>query len=125
MERDLLDELKTKGVHPVQMLSLEEAHDLPHLPGGPWDSPSAIRTRRERYALAILGGVILIAPMILMVLVHTTPASLVTVAVCTMIFAVAASYFSPTKLPLELLSVTAAYAAVLVVFVGGTAGSVP
>lgn len=124
-ERDLLEDLKAKGIHPNQMVSVEEARVLPHLPGGPWDSPSALRTRRERYVLAILGGLILTVPMILMVLARRTPVSLITVSVCTMLFAVATAYFSPTKLPLELLSATAAYAAVLVVFVGGTTGSGP
>ena len=123
MERDLLEDLKAKGIHPNQMVSVEEARVLPHLPGGPWDSPSALRTRRERYALAILGGLILTVPMILMVLTRKTPVSLITVSVCTMLFAVATAYFSPTMLPLELLSATAAYTAVLVVFVGGTTGS--
>lgn len=121
-ERDLLEDLKAKGIHPNQMVSVEEARVLPHLPGGPWDS---LRTRRERYVLAILGGLILTVPMILMVLARRTPVSMITVSVCTMLFAVVTAYFSPTKLPLELLSATAAYAAVLVVFVGGTTGSGP
>jgi hypothetical protein len=112
--------LKSNGLQPDQMVSYPEDHLMPELPGGPWDYPSASRTRKERYALAILGGIILNAPLILMVLVPGTVTSLVTVPVCTMIFAVAAAYFSPTKLPLELLAATAAYATVLVVFVSGT-----
>jgi hypothetical protein len=123
MERDLLEDLKAKGINPNQIIPPEESRVLPHLPGGPWDFHSALRTRRERYILAGLGGLILTVPMILMVLARKTPVSLIIVSVCTMLFAVATAYFSPTKLPLELLSATAAYTAVLVVFVGGTTGS--
>lgn len=125
MERDLFSHLKSMGIQPERVRSIPPAEDslMPDLPGGPWDYPSATRTRRQRYALAILGGVILNAPMILMVLIPSTAVSLATVGVCTIIFAVASSYFSPTKLPVDLLTATAAYAAVLVVFVGGTAGS--
>ncbi|KAJ9158123.1 Ribonuclease H [Coniochaeta hoffmannii] len=103
MERDLFDYLKSNGLQPDQMVLDHEDRLLPELPGGPWDYPSASRTRKERYVLAILGGVIINAPMILMVLVP--------------------AYYSPTKLPLELLAATAAYAAVLVVFVSGTSSS--
>ncbi len=120
MERDLFDYLKSNGLQPEQEVPYHENHLMPELPGGPWDYPSARRTRNERYVLAVLGGIILVAPMILMVLVPGVVASLVVVTVCTMIFAVATAYFSPTKLPLELLAATAAYAAVLVVFVSGT-----
>jgi len=123
MERDLFDYLKSNGLQPDQMVLDHEDRLLPELPGGPWDYPSASRTRKERYVLAILGGVIINAPMILMVLVPGIVTSLVTVPVCTMIFAVATAYYSPTKLPLELLAATAAYAAVLVVFVSGTSSS--
>lgn len=123
MERELLGHLKALGVQPSRMAQPGEDDDertMPVLPGGPWDYPSASRTRRRRYALAILGGLILNVPMVLMVMVPTREVSLSTVGVCTVIFAVAAAYFSPTKLPIDLLAATAAYAAVLVVFVGGT-----
>ena len=119
MERQLLSYLKSSGIVPEQGVPHKQNHLLPELPGGPWDFPSAAKTKRERYSLAVLGGVILNAPMILMVLVPTIAVNLVTAGVCTMTFAVAAAYFSPTKLPLELLAATATYAAVLVVFVGG------
>ena len=123
MEQDLLKDLKTRGIQPVQMHTAEEDRILPQLPGGPWDFPFAKRIRRERYAVAVLGSFILTLPMILMVLVPTTTTSLLTVGICTTLFAVAIAYFVPTKLPVELLGVTAAYAAVLVVFVGGTTGT--
>lgn len=120
MERDLFDYLKSNGLQPDQEVPYHEDSLMPELPGGPWDYPSARRTKKERYALAILGGIILIASMVLMILVPGIVTSLVAVPVCTMIFALATAYFSPTKLPLELLAATAAYTAVLVVFVSGT-----
>ncbi|KXX82087.1 Ribonuclease H [Madurella mycetomatis] len=71
MERDLFNHLKSIGIQPERVRSIPSVEDslMPDLPGGPWDYPSATRTRRQRYALAILGGVILNAPMILMVLI--------------------------------------------------------
>ncbi|KAK1754469.1 hypothetical protein QBC47DRAFT_383989 [Echria macrotheca] len=124
MERELLTYLKTiDGIRPEDGVPPGENHLHPDLPGGPWDFPYASRTKRQRYVLAVLGGVILNAPMVLMALVPNVAVNLVTAGVCTMVFAVAAAYFSPTKLPLELLAATATYAAVLVVFVGGVTTS--
>jgi hypothetical protein len=120
LERELLDSLKARGVGPIPMSLPDDSNKGPELPCGPWDSVSSDRMRVERYALAVTGVVILTVPMIIMVLVGNTHASLAVVSVFTIVFAVGLSYFSPTKLPIELLSATAAYAAVLVVFVGGT-----
>jgi len=124
MEGELLAYLRsTKGVQPERWVPPEEDRWMPDLPGGPWDFPSMTKMRRERYVLAVVGGLILTAPMVLMVLVPRVDVSLITAVVCTMAFAVAAAYFSPTKLPIELLAATATYAAVLVVFVGAVTGS--
>lgn len=120
MEGVLLKSLKAKGIRPDPLVPPEEDRHLPTFPGGPWDLPSSLELQRQRYTGAILGGLILTVPMILMVLLRSTTANLVIASVSTMIFALGATYLSPTKLPVELLSVTAAYAAVLVVFVGGT-----
>ncbi|KAK3393404.1 hypothetical protein B0H63DRAFT_458145 [Podospora didyma] len=119
MERQLLSHLSGHGILPERGVAPAENDLMPDMPGGPWDYPSSARRRRERYALATVGGVILVAPMVFMVLVPTKAANLATTAVCTMVFAVAVAYFSPSKLPIELLAATATYAAVLVVFVGG------
>lgn len=118
MEGELLGYFRSRGIHPERWVPPEEDQWMPDLPGGPWDFPSMAKMRRERYVLAVVGGVILTAPMVLMVLMPTVAVSLATAVVCTMAFAVAAAYFSPTKLPIELLAATATYAAVLVVFVG-------
>ncbi|KAL8320649.1 hypothetical protein RB597_007083 [Gaeumannomyces tritici] len=122
LERGLLDTLKARGIDPIPMHHLYKSDDGPEqMPGGPWDFDSRTKTRFLQYSLAITGAVILTVPMITMVLIGRTDASLAIVCVFTILFAVGLSYFSPSRLPIELLSATAAYAAVLVVFVGGAA----
>ena len=123
LETLLLSSLKAKGVHPLPIITVKEDESLPSLPGGPWDMPSAIKATRERYAWAIIGGVVLIVPMVMMVLLQGRTANLIIASVSTVMFAIAAAYSAPSKLPVELMGVTAAYAAVLVVFVGGTTGA--
>lgn len=92
----------------------------PMLPGG---SRSWLRERSAAEALvlrfwaALLGGVALIAPMLLMVLHKDIPTSLSAVSVCTIVFAMCIAAFTD-KGPLDLMQATAAYAAILVVFVG-------
>lgn len=114
--------LAASDIHPEPVIRADEDARLPPLPGGPWDVPAAAKFRRQRYTGVVVGGAVLVVPMILTVLLRSTTANLVIASVSTMIFAVGATYFSPTKLAVELLGVTAAYAAVLVVFVGGAAG---
>jgi hypothetical protein len=70
----------------------------------------------QRLGMACLGGVFLIGPMLLMVLTGSQLASLVTPSVCVFAFGVAMAVFLDK--PFDVLSATAAYAAVLVVFVG-------
>jgi hypothetical protein len=125
LEQALLSSLRAKGIRPDRAIPLDQDAHLPRFPGGPWDMDSALKLRRQRYTGAIVGGVILTVPMILMVLLRSTTANLVIASVSTMIFALGATYLSPTKVPVELLGVTAAYAAVLVVFVGGTTVGAP
>ncbi|KAL8382205.1 hypothetical protein RB595_006133 [Gaeumannomyces hyphopodioides] len=122
LERDLLDTFKERGIDPVPVLRPYSYDDGPEqMPGGPWDFASRTKTRFLQYSLAITGAVILTVPMITMVLIGKTNASLAIVSTFTILFAIGLSYFSPSRLPIELLSATAAYAAVLVVFVGGAA----
>jgi len=128
MEHGLFEYLQAQGVEPEAQMLTDEDRLTPTLPGGPWDYPSSQRNRKERYALTILGSVIIVVPVVIMAYVPGLLASILTVGVCTMFFAVATAYFSPTKPPLELMIATAAYAAVLVVFVGASipeAGQIP
>lgn len=69
--------------------------------------------------MGLLGGLALITPMILMVLHKDTLTSLLTVSVATLVFPFLVAVYSHHR-PLELFGVTAAYAAVLVVFVGSS-----
>jgi hypothetical protein len=64
----------------------------------------------------------LIGPMLLMVLIKGVIVRLVTAGACTVIFAFALAKLS-TRTPFELMTATAAYTAVLVVFVGTSIGS--
>ncbi|ETS74498.1 hypothetical protein PFICI_14364 [Pestalotiopsis fici W106-1] len=72
----------------------------------------------QRMLLAILGGIFLVGPMWLMVLHNTLYTALITTTVCILIFGVLMA-LSLTK-PMDVMASTAAYAAVLVVFVGLT-----
>lgn len=77
------------------------------------------RARSERFGMAIFGGVALIAPMLLMVLHRDRTTALTTTSVSTLLFAVIVANFT-TSQPEAAVGAVAAYAAVLVVFVGAT-----
>jgi len=96
--------------------------EFDELPGGPWDPKTREQTKYARYSMALLGSLILVGPMILMVLIKGVIVRLVTAGTCTIIFAFALAKLS-TRTPFELMSATAAYTAVLVVFVGTSTGS--
>ncbi|KAF2096060.1 hypothetical protein NA57DRAFT_59118 [Rhizodiscina lignyota] len=71
----------------------------------------------RRLALALLGGIAPIIPMMIMSLVSTKACSLATTSVATFLIACLVAIFSEAK-EQEVLAVVAAYSAVLVVFVG-------
>lgn len=76
----------------------------------------ASRGYMQRATVAIGGGLSLVVPMIIMVLRPSFVTSLVTTSVCVIVFSlVIPSFLDGTN---DVLSATAAYAAVLVVFVG-------
>ncbi|KAL5328122.1 hypothetical protein ACEPPN_005830 [Leptodophora sp. 'Broadleaf-Isolate-01'] len=74
----------------------------------------------ERVGMAVIGGAFLIGPMLVMVLVPGQNTSLITASVCVFAFGIVVSWFLEKKF--DVLSATAAYAAVLVVFVGTSTG---
>lgn len=89
------------------------------LPGGPWD----YRHGKEfinfvQRAVGIFGAIIFVGPTILMVLVKGTLCRLLTSSLCTLAFAIGLSFW--TRSAYDLVTATAAYAAVLTVFVGAT-----
>lgn len=71
----------------------------------------------ERLYMAIFGGISLVGPMVLMVLYKHPLTPLLTVSISVFVFALAMAIFSTEK-PGTVLAAVAAYAAVLVVFVG-------
>ena len=102
-----------------------------------WDNPMTTRVgarfqrilRRknvqqlgQRFIMAISGGVALLVPMIVMVLNPSQNKSLITTCVAVSVFAIIIALISKAS-PENVLGITAAYAAVLVVFVGtGSSG---
>ncbi|KAH6632163.1 hypothetical protein F5144DRAFT_602909 [Chaetomium tenue] len=118
------------------LLDSDAAHD-PHLlttkpipVPGPWESASIpiggtrsenrakseLAQLRDRVVMALLGGVFLVGPMWLMMLQRTLYTCLVATTVCVVLFGLVMAWL--LERPMEVLSGTAAYAAVLVVFVG-------
>lgn len=67
--------------------------------------------------MASAGGLILIVPMLIMANLRSQTASLITTCVAMFLFAVGVTFGTQLK-PDQVLGATAAYAAVLVVFVG-------
>jgi hypothetical protein len=120
MESGLMDSLKRKGVNPNAVITHSVDRKRPTLPGEPWDFRSSLRANWERNSMALGGSLILVGPTILMVLVHSTLVRLLTVGISTALFAIANAQISTSRSPFELLSATAAYTAILVVFVGSS-----
>ena len=72
----------------------------------------------ERLAMALFGGVALIGPVLIMTIHPSQTKSLVTVSVATILFALCLAIFANSTAAKDVLAATAAYAAVLVVFLG-------
>lgn len=70
----------------------------------------------ERLSIALIGGAFVIAPMLLMVLHKTQTTALVSTSVAVVLCGIVAAWWLPE--PVHVISTTAAYAAVMVVFVG-------
>jgi hypothetical protein len=117
---DVLEELN--------MQELNEAKDFPYTaplekeyePIGGTRMSTFEKARLEQFVvrlgMATLGGSFLIGPMWLMVLHNTLYTALISTTVCVLIFGVIMAWVQ--KSLMDVLSITAAYAAVLVVFVG-------
>jgi hypothetical protein len=107
-----------------QLRYLQEPYDsdFPQLPG---DSRAHIIRQREleaivkRFGVALAGGMALLIPMLIMVLHKDLLTTLLTVSVAIVIFSVLIAVYSHQTTS-EILTLTAAYAAVLVVFVGAS-----
>jgi uncharacterized membrane protein len=132
------DPFYLKSLKHLERLAMEEAGLLPHLllPKGPLlvardhDSPQLPGTSRTvarkaseseqlwtRFGMASAGGLVLIGPMPIMANLQTKTASLITTCIAMGLFAADITFGTQLK-PDQVLGATAAYAAVLVVFVG-------
>jgi len=70
--------------------------------------------------MAAIGGAFLVGPMLVMVLHRSVLTSLLTASLCVVAFGLTMAIY--LEKPFEVLSGTAAYAAVLMVFVGTSGG---
>jgi VIT1/CCC1 family predicted Fe2+/Mn2+ transporter len=77
----------------------------------------------SRLVMAFLGGFALIIPMLIMTLHHTCLTALLTTSLCVIVVAVFLAVYLENADPKDVMGVVAAYAAVLVVFVGAGSGS--
>jgi hypothetical protein len=76
------------------------------------------RAFKARLIFAISGGAAFIVPVLIMTLHPSTSTSLITLSVATFIFALLMAFFATDADGKDVLAATAAYVAVLVVFVG-------
>lgn len=107
-------------VLPKGLLPTARDHDNPQLPG--LSRTVAHRASESeqlwvRFGMASAGGLVLIVPMLIMANLGTKTANLITTCVAIFLFAVGTTAGTRLK-PDQVLGATAAYAAVLVVFVG-------
>lgn len=110
--------------HPEKRQRVPDDFSDPMLIGG---SRAWSRRKREaemftvRFWFGLVGGLALIGPMLLMVLLraHGIAVSLITASLSTILFALLMAKFSDQS-PVALVGTTAAYAAVMVVFVGSS-----
>jgi hypothetical protein len=72
----------------------------------------------KRFAFAIIGGLIIVVPMLILVVGSATAKTLAVISTSIFLFAVSVAVFSTTE-PGNLLAATAGYAAVLMAFSGG------
>jgi len=122
-ESGLMDKMPSRwrALLPRRQVVPDDA-EAPQLPGharGHWKKTRDLRAVTERLMYGILGGLALVVPMLVMVLHNTVLTALLTVSVATILFAALCAFYAEIR-PMQLVGATAAYAAVLVVFVGTT-----
>ena len=101
---------------------LQPPHDShsPQLPGnsrGRVVQEKESRAFAQRLSVALIGGLALLVPVIIMAVRKTLLKSLLTISVAVLLFSLAIAIFSH-QTSVQVMSVTAAYTAVLAVFVG-------
>jgi hypothetical protein len=105
---------------PKGLLPIARDHNSPQLPG--LSRTVAHRASESeqlwvRFGMASAGGLVLVVPMLIMANLGTKTANLVTTCIAMFLFAAGITFGTRLK-PDQVLGATAAYAAVLVVFVG-------
>ncbi|KFX96501.1 hypothetical protein V490_03316 [Pseudogymnoascus sp. VKM F-3557] len=105
-----------------RLLRIPRDHENPEMIGDARGWTRA-QTRRasliKRFWFGIVGGLSLIAPMLLILLHHDRVTALATASVATVLFATTMAFYNGADAsPLALVGATAAYAAVLIVLVG-------
>ncbi|KAF4625515.1 hypothetical protein G7Y89_g12652 [Cudoniella acicularis] len=111
--RDLL-----KGIQPLLQLGGEDKYPYSDLEGEGREKRAARKVPFDRLWMGVVGGIAVFGPMILMVLERPTRTSLITVSAATMLFTLGLAFNAKTTSGKDVLAAVAAYAAVLVVFVG-------
>jgi VIT1/CCC1 family predicted Fe2+/Mn2+ transporter len=122
LERSILEATKLVPDHvlPAGPLPLPIDHDSPQLRyTGRNEANKATRhnNRVLRFTMAGIGALLLVVPMLIMANIPGKTASLITTCIALLIFSVLIPLLTELG-PNEILATTAAYAAVLVVFVG-------
>jgi len=77
------------------------------------------RMTLKRFAFAIIGGLIIVVPMLILVVGNATAKTLAVISSSIFLFAVSVAFFSTIE-PENLLVATAAYAAVLMALIRGS-----
>lgn len=125
VDRFITDSVIRQTVGDPENLTLLEEQEQELLPSQPWDEGRPIGDTRDKTSLqelldrsfmGVVGAAMLLGPMWIMVLVKGHYTGLITTTVCVAAFGLVAVFW--LERPTDVLSVTAAYAAVLVVFVG-------
>jgi hypothetical protein len=130
----LLADAGLLSVRDLRRASLAAAPDLLKLPKnwgfrGTFFEDEKLRRKRKseafsrRLFMAAFGGAALIEPMLIMTLHPTKVTNLVTVSAFVIVVVVLLAYVMTEATPQDIVGATAAYAAVLVVFVGSSAPS--
>jgi len=79
----------------------------------------------ERFSMALFGGVALMGPVLIMTLRPGRNISLITTSIAIILFALMLAFWARNTSGKDILAATAAYAAVLVVFIGTSSPSAP
>ena len=77
----------------------------------------------QRVSMALFGGVVVVVPMLIMTLHRTLLTTLLTTSLFVLFVALVLAWFMNSAEPKDILTAVAAYAAILVVFVGTTLGA--